>query len=327
MVNGFQHAFLVFLNRAFRIECHACTQSLRHALCFKDDDVLVLGQFRSLSCGHDDVAVVRQDENMLGRQTADCLGEVLCCWIHGLSAADDDVSAVVLEQLHKTISGTHGDDAEFLLLNRLFFRLFLLLCTVQDGRMLLKGKIVDLNAFEFTIALAKVQYLARQQGIHAHLDLATVIDERDVIAKLAEAFPEAVLGKQMLALFGKIQDELGTVAVGFDFLFLLFFLGAFGDRSTFQVCAEAIEDVCQTGTAGVNNSCLLQHREKLRCTVQACLGLLAEKIHILFQSAFRMILDIEITIFTGFTGNGKDGSFRWTHDSLVCLDGTVQKCC
>ena len=76
----------------------------------RDDGDVQAAHARGLLGGEDDVAVVGQDDDLLGAEGLDGVEQLRGAGIHGLAAVDDGVAAELAEELLVAVAGDDGDD-------------------------------------------------------------------------------------------------------------------------------------------------------------------------------------------------------------------------
>ena len=184
--------------------------------------------------------------------------------------------------------------------------------------------VVNLDPGELTIALSKGKYFTGCHCTDTAFHNIVFQYKADIRAETAQGIAEPVLAVQMLALAAQLQNELFRIS-GFCFAH---FLGTDiltdGDRSSLQERTETIKDRKQSASAGVHYTGFLQHRQQIRSSVQGCLGLFAENIHVFIQLRFRMIFQPHRRKFRRLAYNSQYGTFHRAHDRFIRLFGTAQ---
>ena len=104
----------IFLNTSLGGKAQHSGDALRNGLGGNDHHGLG-GQGVYLLGSHDDVLVVGQDKDSLGRHLVHRLQNVLGAGVHGLAAGDDLIDAQILEHVREARTGADGDNAQRLL--------------------------------------------------------------------------------------------------------------------------------------------------------------------------------------------------------------------
>ena len=112
-VEGAAHLEVVLLDGEVRVVMDERGDTLGNGAGRQDDD-LSRGKRRDLFRSHDDILVVRQDEDRGGRDLLDGIEDVLGARVHGLAAGDDEVDTDVLEEGGNAVTRGDGDEADFL---------------------------------------------------------------------------------------------------------------------------------------------------------------------------------------------------------------------
>ena len=313
------------------------------------NDHLTVSQLLGLLSSHDDVLVVGQNEDGLGRDALDGGKDVLGGGIHGLTAGDDSVSGQVGEDSLQALTG--GDSNEAIVaagvngsVDELAGGVGLLLggsLLLEALALLLAGQellvhILDLEVGEVAVLDGLAQDLAGVGGVDMEVDDVIVLDADDAVAVgLGEG--AHLCGACALVL---VDEELGAVAVldvldlhqvvGEDALagVLGGELGLVGDSLaaghdvlTVEDLAHALEDDHDALAAGVHDAGLLQDGQQVGSVLQSLLTGGHHDVpqlgHILFAAGSSFL--------GGDAGDGQDGAFGGLHDSLVsALDALLQ---
>ena len=133
---------------------------------------------RGLLGGEDDVAVVRQDHDLLDAEVLDRLEQLGGAGIHGLTAVDDGVAAELAEQLLVAGAGHDGDDdgAAFSDLGRGRSEPFVALPR-------LRVHVVDLDVADGAVLERFCEHDAGVVDVHVHLDRLLVADHQSAVAE------------------------------------------------------------------------------------------------------------------------------------------------
>src|SRR5699024_1208743 len=88
-----------------RVHHHQSGDALGHCLGGQDHHLLAFGKGHTLLGGHDDVAVVGQHEDDFRRSGINLLHNIVGGGVHGLTAANDTVSAQIPEYSGQAVAG------------------------------------------------------------------------------------------------------------------------------------------------------------------------------------------------------------------------------
>ena len=291
------------------------------------DDACAGAESRGLPGGEYDVAVVGEDEDRLRGGAPDRPDEVLDRRVHALAALDDGVAAELAEGLR--YPGSRGDRDGAVALFVIELRD---LEAVRDRRaVLLERHVLDLESEELSVLLGLVQYVARTHGVNVYLEHAAVAEGNDRTALPLHPFYEPrgieVSGVAGLALL-QPEQELGAVARSQDVI-----LGEGGQIWRFPAgvgreglgrrdkarerLAHSLDDIKKTGSAAVDDSRLLEHREQLGRVLERTVHLRREVVGERLDGA-RPVQPVG-GVFHRFAVDGEDGALHRLRDGPVGL--------
>ena len=249
--------------------------------------------------GHDDVRIVREDQDGFGIQFAEGLHEALGRRVHRLATFDHGIRSGLLEGLYEPVTGSHRHHAIELAL-RLDQR-FVRLCLrrfeiVPDGGLLmLERHVLDLERQVLAPLLAVVQDFARSLRVDVHLHDAALLeaDHRFANGRQPVADHSLVEGGRVAHL-GALQAQQEFRAVAEFQLAVLGekievrgLMGGLGRRlkvfvSLFAFALQGVQHAAgnaeHTGTAAVHHPRLFQHGQQFR-------GALERGVHFRYKRA------------------------------------------
>ncbi|MNI59038.1 hypothetical protein D3C73_1141790 [compost metagenome] len=110
MLNRIQHIVCINFYAVFLLEGKRRRNSLRNALA--RDNRYAAFPFKKIACllgGKYDIRVIWQYENMLCRNRMNRFYKILCAWIHGLSAGENNVYTEACKNFRDALAGCNSD--------------------------------------------------------------------------------------------------------------------------------------------------------------------------------------------------------------------------
>ena len=227
--------------------------------------------------GHDDVGVVRQDDDGVGVHALNGVEQILRRGVHGLSARHHDVDAEALENLRHARAGGDRHEPERLVLRAFLCRKLLV---ALDA---LKLHVVD-EDFRNLAALQEVmEHLVGRVGVNVHLELGFLANAQLAVAHRGQEIERLILVEHI-----GIDEEFVAVGVlgALPVVDLLdrdlrsragtgkSELVAKGAGLAEQRCGERVSQDGQAEAAGIDHAVLLEHREQVGRTLHRSVAFL-----------------------------------------------------
>ena len=258
---GFRHRLDVLGQSACRVVAEQCAEALRHAHRRNDIARDVRNVLGALAC-HDDVLVVRQDDDLVGIRALHRIHDVLRGRVHGLAARHHDVDAQALENRGIAGTGGNGHHAKRLVgCNAFGLELLVALDALQVH-------VVDMHLEDLTALEEVREHKVRRIGMHVHLEARGIAHAQLAIAHggqeaqrifLVEGLgiDQELVAVAVLAAFPVVDVldlDLGLAAQGRN-------LG--GELETHEGARESVEEDGQAEAARVDDVVLLQHGKQV----------------------------------------------------------------
>ena len=179
--NAFQHLFCILFNGLFRHIINHCSNALRDGLRWDYNNISVFCQISCLICCKNNVLIIREDKNILCIHFLDCLQNIFCTWIHGLSAFDQIIHTKITENTAHTFAYRHRNKS-YLFLRLLFFlhschffRFF------NDFFMMFQTHVVNLHSGKLSKSKRFLNCKARIVGMYMYLNDLIICNNDDRI--------------------------------------------------------------------------------------------------------------------------------------------------
>ncbi len=264
----------------------------------------------------DDVAIVRQDENVLGVDAVDGVLQIFDGGVHGLAALYDYIYAQILEDARNACTLGHGNHAVFFgrVLTRLL-RLFLAM---------LFHHVFNDEIAQFAQLQAVLQGLAGIVGVHMYLDQRQIAHDQHAIADAIEMAAEGgdIAGLGVHAQM--LNQELCAVGIFGLFVVIVYKVlyrgggvhGSKVDMLSAQRSGIACIDAQQAAAARIHHTGLLEGRQHIGGELENVFTAGKDYAH---QRI--IIIGGGLRLFYGFFSNdardSQDGALLGAHDGLI----------